>query len=299
MTFYSAGFYVEPTEEYDDDVPGLSEMREVIQYLPISPKIKSWILENATPSMKRHYKKVQKETFTDELRDKLIQAYADALHVDRKKFTFTPVAVTDREKGITYLLPEFFDLRKTENGTPAQQMALLWHENYWLLMGNVTYEEVINSEEAFQAMIENPNVPKYIYAWLRSIKLGVDVLETALHFDMKSGAMNDLISQDPKLCPSKICLSTKILGATEEYKNTQDSMLALYALMKTHKESQFLRRFYDILTLNVICRDSLQAAVVHGYPFDLNFELIFVDPVGNTQLYVHQLQGKDFVAFNY
>ncbi len=189
MTFYSAGFYTEPLEATSDEVPQLAQLIHFFNtnaYISELTKVK--YASKLMPSSVRKYYRVQANTFTPEVRARLLEEYGRVMKVNVNEVAL--FAITDTENGTTYLFPEYFSLK------PTEQQAILFHEIYWLINPKATYAQVIDAEMSFQAHIENLSSPEKLVRWLKTSGTHGDVLISAIKSDLKTGAMNGLVKDD-------------------------------------------------------------------------------------------------------
>ena len=102
----------------------------------------------------RKYFAISDQDLSPEKRQQLIDAYAATMNGQVPKNELVVYAVT--AENATYLLPEFYRLKETE------QAAILFHEAEWILNPKLTYGNVIDGEMKFQAYVENAH-GKYGY----------------------------------------------------------------------------------------------------------------------------------------
>lgn len=185
MTFYSAGFYTEPNEATASEIPQLPELMNFFSSTPLSAATKAKYLSALTPLSDRTYYKVQPGTFTPEIRARLLAEYSRVMKVDTNELAL--FAITDTTSKATYLFPEFFSLK------PVEQMAILFHEAYWIIKPSVSYQQVIQAEMTFQAYLENPTSPDRLLHWLATTGTPGDVMAASIQFDLRNKTMQGLL----------------------------------------------------------------------------------------------------------
>lgn len=181
MTFHSAGF---TTESESMNLSDLPEVTRLMRFFGkedfLFKNTQNKLFEALMPGFKRRYFRVKKETFTKQTRSRLIAEYQRVTGFNAD--TLTLFAITDTSKGITYLLPEFFELEKE-----TERMAILFHEAYWLIKPNASYDHVVDSEITLQSLLEDTS---NIDAAIRLAQLmggEKEALRTAYIFDKKLG----------------------------------------------------------------------------------------------------------------
>lgn len=244
MTFYSAGFYTEPAESTSEEVPQLQELINFFNTAPyMNPLTKVAYASKLMPSAARTYYRVQANSFTPEVRARLIAEYSRVMNVDTKELAL--FAITDTTSQTTYLFPEFFGL------TPIEQKAILFHETYWLTKPDSTYAQVVQAEMSFQAYLENPSSPDRLLNWLRTSGTNGDLMQAAAQTDLQTKAINGLLSH------GGIALGS-ILGADfiqcrlhgERQSCKPFIQLNLYALSQKYPKSVFMRLLFDAASRN-------------------------------------------------
>lgn len=189
MTFYSAGFYTEPIEATSDEVPQLDELIHFFQSTKYMTEFRKMsYVTTITPTSKRRYYKVKAESFTPEVRSRLIAEYGRVMQVEDKNLVI--FAVTDTANQTTYIFPEYYSL------TPIEQMAILFHENYWILNKTASYREVIDAEMSFQAYLTNPNSTERLLRWLNQIGSKADTLKAAIEYDLDHQLLDGLVNTE-------------------------------------------------------------------------------------------------------
>ncbi len=243
-TFYSAGFYVEPIEATTDEVPQLGALINFFSSSSyMSELTKVQFVQALVPSSARNYYKVQQNTFTPEVRARLIAKYGEIMHVNTSEIAI--FAITDQTSSTTYLFPEFYSL------TPIEQQAILFHEAYWIVHPNATYEQVIQAEMALQGYLENPNSSERALRWIKSVGKPGDVLLATIRSDLKSGAMKGLVSGEKMSLVNLLgnqffdCQAHGFGPECVSFVKTH-----AYELTVKYPRSLFLKLFYESLTEN-------------------------------------------------
>lgn len=200
MTFYSAGLYVEPVGQ--SDVP--YSPPQLDNFLAYVRNFKYWsnddkakLIKVAVPSSSHTYFKVKEDQFDQTTLDRILSEFRRVINqpVDGLEL----FAITDIEKGQTFLLPNFYKLQ------PSDQMAILFHENYWILSGKGTdYKDVVGAELAFQAVYEQPNNGPRIMDLLSRYGDQSKIHEVLAKIDLDSGVLKNMLT-DGKL-PLRVLL---------------------------------------------------------------------------------------------
>jgi len=186
MTFYTAGVYVETDSR---DVPQLNELQKLINtnaYL--NNVLKSKYISAIMPSINRQYYKVSANSFTPELRARLIEEYGRVTGIHQSELAL--FAITDTNSGNTYLFPEYYKL------APIEQKAILFHEAYWLVNPSHTYEEVVRAEISFQSYLSNPGSADHFLRWTEVLGTKKEALLAAIKYDISTKSLKGLINKD-------------------------------------------------------------------------------------------------------
>jgi|GEM_PF-2834281 len=128
------------------EVPGLSDLDQVLWALQISPDIFRTFMPMINPSSQRSYYSVNHLEPNELLAIKKV--YSKILHVPLEKVVI--YAVSDAKQKKTFLLPEFFKLEST------QEASVLFHEWLWALNPKMTYEDVVYGEQLYYDFAINP-----------------------------------------------------------------------------------------------------------------------------------------------
>ncbi|MGZ3748225.1 MAG: hypothetical protein ACXVCD_12885 [Pseudobdellovibrionaceae bacterium] len=180
MTFFSAGIVVEPQSK--KSVPGLTELLRLISSFEyLSPTRKSMILGALMPTATRNYFDIKESDFNQDAREKLFQEYSKVTGTKLNELAL--FAVTEPKTKKTFLLPDFYKLK------PTEQMAILFHESLWILHPNAGYQQVIQEEEALQRYLEDPQNEGKALALVETIGTWEDVVTASVRIDQKHGIL--------------------------------------------------------------------------------------------------------------
>lgn len=189
MTFYSAGFYTEPLEATSDEIPQLKELIHFFNTTPyLSELTKVKYAKALMRSKKRHFYKVKPESFTPEIRSRLIEEYGRITGAQKQEIAL--FAITDTNKGNTYVFPEYYSL------SPVEQWAILFHEAYWIVNPDASYEQVVEAEISFQAYLENKKSAERLLRWIETVGTSGDVLKASIEHDLNNKTMKGLVSNE-------------------------------------------------------------------------------------------------------
>jgi len=242
MTFYSAGFYIEPTEINDEEIPQLNEMVTFFNDVSIlSEKTKIKYLQALMPSSKRQYYKVKPDTFTEEVKQSVLKAYAETLNLPIEEVVI--FAIT--HEGTTYFFPEYFELSDIE------QKTVLYHEASWVVNPEDTYKAIIDKEILFQAYLEEPNNPKRVVGFSKSIGTNTDILISAINYDLGNDYLEGITHYDGgQKIQLKILLGDKWFNCVLESSATSEDCYGhvqsnLYFLKQKHNRSVLLEMLYE------------------------------------------------------
>ncbi|MFM6930465.1 MAG: hypothetical protein ACKOX6_18525 [Bdellovibrio sp.] len=183
MTFYSAKIPAQRSPLEVSGVPGLNYLIQKILTLQTSENVKNQLLTAIFPTEDRSYHSTNASQFDEKLKQELRQKYAQLMNIPVENVVL--FATTDPESRETILLPEFYQLKETE------QAAILFHEALWVLNPLLKYADVVAAESAAQAFFEQPLVGQNVYAFYsqlsRLLKDATLPLAVALHLDTTSG----------------------------------------------------------------------------------------------------------------
>lgn len=245
MTFYSAGVFVDSAELSIDEVPNLREISDLFMTLPsLNATYSSTYFKALIPSQQRKYYKVTENKFTPEVRAKLLSEYSRITGLDVSKLVL--FAITDINSKTTYLLPEFYSLKKS-----SEQMAILYHESFWLVRKPASYEEVVRSEILFQKYIENQNSPIALMDWLETILPSGAYVNAGYGIDNQTGALAVLAKEKITLGD---LLGTEPFRDDGEFFGSQDQDLALqhlFSLQQRAPKSMLIRALIRKISANL------------------------------------------------
>ena len=190
MTFYSAGLYVEPSNSSSEEmsqIPAINKLFDYIENLAyLSQNSKNALLNEIMPTGLRKYYIANAEMLTPTVRKNLIAEFARVTNVDTDQLQL--FALTDTSSRTTFLLPEFFKLSGND------QMAILFHENYWLLNPDTTYNQVVSAEMAFEAALQSPNDPARQYSFITYVERDGESLPALMRWDVASGSLKGFLN---------------------------------------------------------------------------------------------------------
>lgn len=189
LTFYSAGLYVEPINQAQMpfQLPALSKLLNYIASVPyVGLQSKRLLLEAIQATNARQYMLATPGRLTPQIKARLLAEFKRVTGVDPTNMDL--FALTDTNQKITYLLPGFEKLNL------ADQMAILFHEAYWILHPNATYNEVVKAEMAFQAALSRPNDPAIVYDFVKYVGDTKETLETRLQWELAAGNLDGFVN---------------------------------------------------------------------------------------------------------
>jgi len=189
VTFGTANFYTSETALELSEIPELSNLLNFFLSTPyITAETKANYMNALAPARNRNYYLVRENTFTKEISDRLIESYMRALNIDKtERKNIRIYAVTDTNKGETYLLPDFYRLNTIE------KQAILFHEAVWILYPNDSYRNVIDAEIKFQKYLE-VNRPERLMSLLKTKYFShADEVVAAVKSDLEHGYLNKLM----------------------------------------------------------------------------------------------------------
>ncbi|MFL5812720.1 MAG: hypothetical protein ACJ763_04015 [Bdellovibrionia bacterium] len=192
MTFYSAGLYVEPEESISglpEQIPVLNELFDYIAGLElIDTKVRTDFLNAILPTPVRQYHTASPQELTPEIYKRLMAEFQRVTGVDPANLQL--FALTDIPQKTTYLLPGFEKLSHND------QMAILFHEAYWIVHPESTYNQVVSAEMAFQAVLSQPN--NYAAAYDFVTRVGASHLKgvyALAKWDLAQGNLNGFVNK--------------------------------------------------------------------------------------------------------
>ncbi len=233
ITFYSAGFYIEPQPASDQlQVPQLNDLIAFISSMEdMSAHSKTKLLQAIIPTPARQYFKVDESRFDATTRARLLDEYARLVNRDRGDLNL--FAITDTVTRRTYLLPSFYALKN-----PLEQMAILFHEAYWILNPKLDYKTVVDAEMAFQAVLEKPKDTLRLLEFMKYFSTAADRMKVAVSSDLRTQAL-----------PSSFRLIDLLGKDFFECKEATDkdcsgfALLTLHTYMQQYPKSAVLKAF--------------------------------------------------------
>jgi len=203
-TFASAGFFVEPIYMDDQDLPELPKLRSKIKEMGFNEQTRASLLSDLVPTFNRRFLKVDASRFNRETYETIKEEYRKIFRDDRINIAI--FAITDTEKKITYILPEFYQLN------PIQRLTILFHETLWLMRPTAAYKEIALIDVYMQKYLTSPSTQtlfKFLSAFDQFINssnesedylfsesrtnLNFNLLAFALKKDKESGALSSLM----------------------------------------------------------------------------------------------------------
>lgn len=193
-TFYSAGLYVEPKYITEDEIEGLNDLIQKVSDMKfLGSKTKAKILEALIPDDGRKFFIVTPEGLTPEIKEKLLAEFSKVTHQEASQIDL--FALTDKNQKVTYLLPEFFQLSTLE-----EKQAALMHEALWIVNPDFSYDDIVQTEMAFQAYLINPNNYAAINDFVtRVTDDGIDLITAALFQDKQNNALKGFLDANGKV----------------------------------------------------------------------------------------------------
>ena len=239
MTFHTAGFLTRAFESEIDEVPQLQSLIDFFdKHQAMSIKNKMEYIGAMVPSNSRKYFEVKEDKFSDEVHDSLMAEFSRVTGANTTELAI--FAITDTTSGSTYLLPSFFKLSEND------QMAILFHEAYWILNPTASYNEVVEAEMYFQAYLENPDSVKKLTSFISKIGTSSDYLRTLIKYDLQHKTMHGLV-KDNKILMSDL-LGKNFDNCRQTYGSLECNDLAIsniYDLTKKYEDSAFLKFLFN------------------------------------------------------
>jgi len=123
----------------------------------------------------------------DKAIENLIKKYRETLQIDESS-ALGVFAITDIKTETTLLLPKFYELNEYE------QMAILFHEAYWLMFPKSSYQKTINAEVTAQEYFETKDSLSGL-EFLKAIDAFEESLFYSVEMDLANNSLGDLISE--------------------------------------------------------------------------------------------------------
>ena len=306
MTFHTAGFHINPIESDLEEVPELNNLVKFFDDHSLIPdRLKMIYIGSLLPSSSRKYFKVKEDRFTDEVRDSLLAEFSRVAGADLNELTL--FAITDTNSRSTYLLPNFFKLSSND------QKAILFHEAYWILNPEASYEQVVEAEMSFQAHLEKPTSSKKLTSFIGNVGSSSDFLKMLVSYDLKMKTLdgllidnkiltNELIGQDFIDCRKKLtsnhCYELMSLNIYKLTKLYPDSLLLSYFFEKSYERKltisfrHYISSYAHIEEVDTVSLPYLRREKCSFFSKDDSIDLvdsldpiqpIFLDVVGTTR----------------
>lgn len=240
MTFGSAGVKIGAAELFLEEIPQLRETLDFIANSKLSPSSKEDHFKALSRSFKRKYFKLDTSDLSEGVYQKIIEEYAHLTNLDPSVLDL--YALTNIATKETFLLPRFFTLR------PSEQMAILYHEAFWIMKQNATYKEVVQAEIAFQKYVEDRGSVEKMFNWLDHVGNYVDKMYTAIELDKSSKALAGLVDQRGYVRLSDLLGTDYVECATINFNGCNQYILPhLITLTKKYPSSYVLRQIQQNL----------------------------------------------------
>ena len=239
-TFYSAGVLVK--SEPEAEVPGSDIYTETIQSLLPVGDLSTKLITSALPIGERTFYRVLENQMDKKLMERLHAEYAKI--TNRPENNLAIFAITNPGEQVTYLMPSFYQLSKTE------QAAIIFHEAYWIMYPEANYSEVVDAEMAFQEYIEKRSKGLYSKKFPRLLgkltKSKTLALNTAWHSDVINNTSPELINSVGKISIGNLFQKKCELNASDFPWTLESSMLSISFYCKISKKD-----IQDIIQLSL------------------------------------------------
>jgi hypothetical protein len=253
MTFGAAGVELPVDPEPLEAVPGTALIRETVKEMGLIELQKAAIWQAILPYGARKYYNVQRDKLDQETRDKLKEEYARVTRQPKESIVI--YAVTDPKTRVTFLLPEFYGL------VEEAKSVILFHEGYWIMKPDATFDEVVAAEIAFDHYIQARKVKGYDRRLGQKLALLFKSPEASLNmdlaYDMRASNFRTMTATGDGILLSQIVSGEEIQVCIPE-SGTESVVLAkventlelnrLYALAEANPESVFLKTLLDLLS---------------------------------------------------
>jgi hypothetical protein len=193
MTFYSAGLYVVPSGSVSSSTEQIPTINDVFDYISNMDQIdlgtKTAFLNAIIPTNSRQYHVASPKELTPEIYKRLMVEFERATGVDPTNIRL--FAITDVPQKTTYILPGFEKLSHND------QMAILFHEAYWIVYPKSSYNQIVNAEMAFQAALTNPSDSAAVYDFVTRIGASqLKVISALAKWDLSQGNLNGFVNKN-------------------------------------------------------------------------------------------------------
>jgi hypothetical protein len=228
ITLYYCGAYNSPipiiptqpapplsTDAPSENPPELAVLEKTIAQFPyLEKRTRAALLEAIKPSfIRKYFTASAPPNLTAPLVARIKGEFQratgiDPIHLELYAITDTNAHISNYGPAvtITYLLPLYTVLPTTE-----QKVVALFHESLWALAPNATYETIVDSETAFEAVLAKPNDTARLLDFVSKIDALVDSLDgnsenayagrtyaglnaLLLKSDMESGALSGFLT---------------------------------------------------------------------------------------------------------
>lgn len=242
MTFYSAGLYTEPTPAMDqEEVPGLNELINFLErFKYLSDQTRFRFINAVLPSKTHEYYKVKEDRFDEATLKRLLAEFnrVTGQPTDHLKL----FAITDTNSGKTFLLPSFYSL------SPQEQMAILFHETYWIVNPKADYPTVVGAEMAFQAVLAQPSNMNRVLDLLNYFGDRKNELIASIKSDLSTGALTGLVND--QMIPLQSLFGDEFFSCVKKTNNTGSTCfnilrLNIYRLSQKYPQSLLIKYLYQ------------------------------------------------------
>ncbi|MGZ3694569.1 MAG: hypothetical protein ACXWQO_10340 [Bdellovibrionota bacterium] len=245
MTFGSAGLFTDPAPLEQDEVPQLLALIEEVQQIPVTQRLMYPYLLALVPTSERSYFRVREDEFGETVQKRLIEEFRRVTNQPTEELVL--FAVTDTASKTTYLLPKFYDLQ------PHEQMAILFHEAYWLEYPSTSYSAVVNAEVAFQNYLDKRSGASLLQLNKALGGSDFDELKIALAVDQKSGAVKKYSVNGSSILITTLIGADTVYclreGGANSHKRCQMALRSnLLNMSLKFPDSYFLRSFARLVT---------------------------------------------------
>lgn len=245
MTFQSAQVPIQTRELTTLEIKSFEVIIRVVQKSLLNANTKADLTRRLLPSVTRHYYKADLVRLDKETKDQITAAYQKSMGITTDNFIL--FAITDSETQTTALFPHFFTLK------PVEQAAILLHEALWTFESVKSYEQVLETEMAFQEYTETPT-PNIEQVWslYRSLLLALQDVQQL------TGIAYTLSTKDLSSIPiSKIlgvegyqCLINIMNGEKERWDSCTPLLINNLALLRVSGSyNYFFETLYNYLIL--------------------------------------------------
>ncbi|MFM6930280.1 MAG: hypothetical protein ACKOX6_17570 [Bdellovibrio sp.] len=170
MTFQSAQVPIQTRELTTIELKSFEIIIRVVQKSLLNSNTKADLTRRILPSVARHYYKADLGRLDKKTKDQISDAYQKNMGISGDNFVL--FALTDSETQTTALFPQFFTLK------PIEQASILLHEALWTYSSIKSYEQVLQTEMAFQDYAETPTPSlEQMWALYRSLLIALQDIQ--------------------------------------------------------------------------------------------------------------------------